>query len=164
MKKNMIIVIKIFKRMFSVIKLFFWKLLYFNSFKCGKNTYFYPRTHIVIDGNGTIEIGKNCFFNCNCSINSMSRVEIGNDCIFGENVCIYDHNHNYKKKNIPIRKQGYKSKNIIIGNNCWIGSNVIILAGVQIGNNVVIGAGTIVTKSIPDNSVVVSSSSMKILK
>ncbi len=35
-----------------------------------------------------------------------------------------------------------------------IGSNAIILPDVRIGSNVIIAAGAIVTKDIPDNSVV----------
>lgn len=46
------------------------------------------------------------------------------------------------------------TKPIIVGNNVYIGLDVIILPGVSIGNNVVIGAGAVVTKNIPDNSVV----------
>jgi acetyltransferase-like isoleucine patch superfamily enzyme len=42
---------------------------------------------------------------------------------------------------------------IIIGNNVFIGYNTIILPGVIIGDNVVIGAGSVVTKSIPSNTV-----------
>lgn len=37
----------------------------------------------------------------------------------------------------------------------FIGANSIILYDVMIGNNVIIGAGSIVTKSIPDESVAV---------
>lgn len=47
------------------------------------------------------------------------------------------------------------TKPISVGNNVYFGNNVIILPGVTIGSNVVIGAGAIITKSIPDNSVVV---------
>ena len=36
----------------------------------------------------------------------------------------------------------------------WIGGNVTILPGITIGNNVVIGAGAVVTKDIPENSLV----------
>ena len=43
---------------------------------------------------------------------------------------------------------------IHIGNNVMIGAKVLILPNVCIGNNVVIGAGAVVTKDIPDNSVV----------
>ena len=41
----------------------------------------------------------------------------------------------------------------IIGDNVRIGSNATILP-VKIGNNVIIGAGAVVTKDIPDNSIV----------
>ncbi|MBL4705246.1 MAG: hypothetical protein JKY54_12045, partial [Flavobacteriales bacterium] len=37
----------------------------------------------------------------------------------------------------------------------WFGANVIILPEVEIGNNCVVGAGSVVTKSFPDNSVIV---------
>lgn len=46
------------------------------------------------------------------------------------------------------------TKPIIVGNNVYFGNRVIILPGVRIGDNVVIGAGSIVTKNVPDNSVV----------
>lgn len=46
------------------------------------------------------------------------------------------------------------TKPIYVGDSVYIGNNVIILCGVHIGNNVVIGAGAVVTKDIPDNSVV----------
>ena len=43
---------------------------------------------------------------------------------------------------------------IEIGNNVFIGSGVKILYDTKIGNNVIIGTGSIITKDIPDNSVV----------
>lgn len=36
----------------------------------------------------------------------------------------------------------------------WIGGGAIICPGVTIGNRCVIGAGSVVTKNMPDNSVV----------
>ena len=47
------------------------------------------------------------------------------------------------------------TKPIIVGNDVYFGTESIIMPGVTIGNKVVIGAGSIVTKDIPDNSVVV---------
>lgn len=44
---------------------------------------------------------------------------------------------------------------IVIGDNVFIGADSIILPGKKIGNNVIIGAGTIVSKDIPNNTVVV---------
>lgn len=46
------------------------------------------------------------------------------------------------------------TKPIRIGNNVYMGNNVILLPGVTVGNNVVIGTGAVVTKDIPDHSVV----------
>ena len=47
------------------------------------------------------------------------------------------------------------SGRVKIGNNIYIGRNVTILKGVEIGDNCIIGLGSIVTKSIPANSVAV---------
>lgn len=41
-----------------------------------------------------------------------------------------------------------------IGNNVFIGVNAVILPNVTIGDDVVVGAGSIVTRDIPNNSVV----------
>jgi acetyltransferase-like isoleucine patch superfamily enzyme len=43
---------------------------------------------------------------------------------------------------------------ITIGNNVHVGLNVIIMPGISIGNNCIIGCGAVVTRNIPDNSVV----------
>ena len=43
---------------------------------------------------------------------------------------------------------------ITVGNNVFIGMRACILPGVTIGNNCIIGACALVTKDIPDNSIV----------
>lgn len=45
-------------------------------------------------------------------------------------------------------------KPVTIGDDVWIGGRAVINPGVTIGHNVVIGAGSVVTKDVPDNSVV----------
>lgn len=42
-----------------------------------------------------------------------------------------------------------------IGDNVYIAANATVIGGITIGNNVIIGAGSVVTKDVPDNSVVV---------
>jgi len=44
-------------------------------------------------------------------------------------------------------------KPIIIYDNCFIGINAIILPGVTIGPNSIVGAGSVVTNSIPPNTI-----------
>ena len=102
----------------------------------------------IYNGGITI-IGNNCFFNDNCSINCQKNIKIGNNLLCGQNVMIFDHDHDYKNNiNEFIRDD------VVIGNNVWIGANSIILKGVKIGNNVVIAAGTIVRENVEDNTLV----------
>jgi acetyltransferase-like isoleucine patch superfamily enzyme len=41
-----------------------------------------------------------------------------------------------------------------IGENVFLGANAVVLPGVNIGDNSIVGAGSIVTKNVPENSVV----------
>lgn len=43
---------------------------------------------------------------------------------------------------------------ITVGDNVYLGNCALVMPGVTIGNNVIVGAGAVVTKSIPDNSIV----------
>ena len=61
--------------------------------------------------------------------------------------------------NHPLTPKGRRQylaivKPITIGNDVWIGGNCTILPGVTIGNNVVVAAGAVVTKDVPDNTLV----------
>lgn len=146
-------IVKIYYRIVGLIKVLIWKLLYTSRFIVGKKTVLYPHCKVMIEHNGRIEIGYDCFFNMYCSFNCLGNIKIGNHCTFGENVKIYDHNHRHELNDIPFKKQGYNIGVVHIGDNVWIGSDVIILSGVNVGSNVVIAAGSIVTKDIPDNTV-----------
>jgi acetyltransferase-like isoleucine patch superfamily enzyme len=106
--------------------------------------------------NGIIEVGQGTFFNANCAINALLSIKIGENCLFGENVKVYDHNHNFKATPQLIKEQGYSKAPVQIGSNCWIGSNVTILKGVTIGNNCVIGANSLVNKDLPSDSILIN--------
>jgi acetyltransferase-like isoleucine patch superfamily enzyme len=43
---------------------------------------------------------------------------------------------------------------IRIKRNAWIGANATVTQGVTIGENAVVAAGAVVTKDVPDNTVV----------
>ena len=43
---------------------------------------------------------------------------------------------------------------IVVGNDVWIGYEAVILAGVTIGDGAIIGSRAVVTKDVPDNSLV----------
>jgi acetyltransferase-like isoleucine patch superfamily enzyme len=55
---------------------------------------------------------------------------------------------------IPPSERKLISKGpVIIGDNVWVGEGVAILPNVTIGRNCIIGTNSVVTKSIPENSV-----------
>ena len=90
-----------------------------------------------------------------CRPNGAS-ITIENDVLIGSGVHVYTANNLFDNINIPLIDQGHhESRNVIIKYGSWIGANVIILPGVTIGENTVIGAGSVVTKSIPSNTVAV---------
>ena len=62
---------------------------------------------------------------------------------------ITTHDHGYDYRNQPI------GKSLEIGENVFIGAKSSILHNCnRIGNNAVIGVGSVVTKDVPDNSIV----------
>lgn len=44
---------------------------------------------------------------------------------------------------------------VYVGDNCYFGIGAKILGPVRIGNNVTVGANAVVTKDVPDNTIVV---------
>lgn len=160
-----ILVFKAFYHIKAEIFKVIYKLLFGNSLFLGKKTTFRTHFHLWIEG-GKIVVGRNCFFNHDCSLSSRAKITIGEGCIFGENVKIYDHNHNFSNPSILIKEQGYKAEEIKVGNHVWCGNNVNILKGSCIGNHCVIGAGCVVSGHIPDNNIlkVDSNNSYKLLR
>lgn len=51
----------------------------------------------------------------------------------------------------------------VIGDNVFIGAGTKIIGAVKIGNNVIIGQNCVITKDVPDNSIVVNSHSLRYL-
>jgi len=97
-----------------------------------------------------IIIGKNVFFNTGCSFQDRGGITIGDGSLIGMNVTIATLNHGLP---LETRNTTYPSP-VVIGKNVWIGSNATIIPGVTIGNNSVVAAGAVVTKDVPENTVV----------
>ena len=98
-----------------------------------------------------IKIGKNVFINACCRFQDQGGIEIGDGSLIGHNTTIATLNHEFN----PAKRQNLTPSPVKIGKNVWIGSDCTILPGVEIGDGVIIGAGSVVTKSIPTNTIAV---------
>lgn len=79
---------------------------------------------------------------------------IGNHVNLAQGITVSALNHNFEDKNKRIDEQGITTKPVMIGNDVWIGANAVVLPGVTIGKHCVVAAGAVVTKDVPDNSLV----------
>jgi acetyltransferase-like isoleucine patch superfamily enzyme len=160
---------------YSILTLLNWKILYYQKFKVDSfiNVFIGSNCELLMAGNnplfqingrlvlrrdvciningGSLILGPKVFFNRGCSINCQESIEIGNSCIFGENVMIYDHDHNFREEG-SFQSQGFSREKIVIEDNVWVGSSSIILKGSYIGKNSVIAAGSVVRGTIPSDT------------
>lgn len=110
---------------------------------------------ISVESQSNLRIGDGVFFNRGCTIVSKAGISIGEDTIFGENVKLFDHDHMHHPR---LEKNIFKSKEINIGKGCWFGSNVVILKGVSVGDNTTIGANCVLSRNVPPNTVLTTTS------
>lgn len=97
-----------------------------------------------------ITMGKNVFFNTGCSFQDRGGISIGDNALIGMNVMISTLSHGMTLKD---RNTTYASS-VTIGDNVWVGSGASILPGVTIGNNSIVAAGAVVSKNVPEDTVV----------
>jgi len=135
--------------------------------KIGTNTHIRGNLQIFQQG-GKIDIGDLVYVGENSKIWSASEIIIGNQVLISHNVNIHDNISHPINSEMRIRDYkrilgieshdaesfDLKPISIIIKDKAWIGFNSIILKGVTIGEGAIIGAGSVVTKDVPDWTIV----------
>ena len=116
--------------------------------KVDKTFRLFPPFHT--DCGKNIKIGKNVFINACCKFQDQGGIEIGNGVLIGHNVTLATLNHDER----PQFRQNIYPKPIKIEDNVWIGSNATILQGITIGKGAIVGACAVVTKDVPENTIV----------
>lgn len=136
-----------------------------------------PRTRLKIGSGSIIEanifydrdgaevrIGSNTFIGTS-TIVCASRVEIGDDVLISWGCHIVDHNSHaiaWSLRSGDVAKWRVGAKDwthveqapVVIGNKAWLGFNCIVLMGVRIGEGAIVGAGSVVTRDVPDWTIV----------
>ena len=101
---------------------------------------------------GDVTIGDHTRVGIHCTV--IGPVCIGNHVNLAQGITVTALNHNFADSSRKIDEQGISTKPVVIGDDVWIGANAVILPGVTIGRHVVVAAGAVVTKDVPDYSLV----------
>jgi len=107
-------------------------------------------TPLYINYGKHISIGKNVFINFDCTFLALGGITIEDDVLIGPKVSFITESHPLD----PEQRKGLIGKPIHIKKNAWIGANAMILPGVIIGENAIVAAGAVVSKDVPDNTIV----------
>ena len=101
---------------------------------------------------GDVVIGDYTRIGLHCTV--IGPVTIGNHVNLAQGITVSALNHNFEDTRLRIDEQGVNTSEIVIDDDVWIGANAVITAGVHIGRHSVVAAGAVVTKDVPEYSVV----------
>lgn len=85
-----------------------------------------------------------------CKFQDQGGIFIGDGSLIGHNVVLATLNHAMD----PEDRATMIPAPIHIGKRVWIGANATVLPGVTIGDGAIVAAGAVVTKDVPENTVV----------
>jgi acetyltransferase-like isoleucine patch superfamily enzyme len=115
---------------------------------------------------GQIQVGEWCYVGEGTRIWSASRIIIGDRVLIAHNVNIFDSlthpvgpgaRHKQFRRIVTAghpKEIDLGERPIHIAADAWIGANAIILRGVMIGMGGIVGAGAVVTRNVPDYTIV----------
>jgi acetyltransferase-like isoleucine patch superfamily enzyme len=101
-----------------------------------------------------LSIGQGTYINRNTFLDAIDSLTVGSNVAIGPGCYITDHDHG-SEIGRPLLEQEMISQPTHIEDDVWIGANVVVLKGVTIGRGTIVGAGSVVTKSLPPNSIAV---------
>jgi maltose O-acetyltransferase len=118
-----------------------------------------------IDRIDSTEFGENVTLGDNVKIiiSGMAKCFIGDNVLIADGSYLRSANHKFDVIALNIREQGHTWNKIeynnslygiVIEENVWIGAKSIILSGAHIGKGSVISAGCVISKKIPEFSIV----------
>lgn len=95
-------------------------------------------------------IGKNVFINFDCVFLDLGGITIEDNVLIAPRVSLLSEGHPVT----PGSRATLTTGHIHIKKNAWIGAGAIIMQGVTIGENAIVAAGSVVSKDVPDNTIV----------
>jgi acetyltransferase-like isoleucine patch superfamily enzyme len=100
----------------------------------------------------TARIGRGVYVGPFCVLGD---VTLERDVLLGSNVSIINGNrqHGINRLDVPVRDQPGAYPHVIVGEDAWVGDRALVMA--HLGKHSVVGAGSVVTRAVPEYSIVV---------
>jgi len=111
----------------------------------------------VVESTAELIIGDRVSLNYRGILSVAKSVRICDDTLIAGDVAIFDNTNHPVSPARRLARAGITSEEVapvVIGRNVWIGIHCIIMRGVTIGDNSVVAAGSVVTKSVPCDTLV----------
>lgn len=107
-------------------------------------------TPLYINYGKHTKIGKNVFINFDCVFLDLGGITIEDNVLIAPKVSLLSEGHPVS----PAERQTLVPGPIHLKKGAWIGAGATILPGVTVGENAIVAAGAVVSKDVPDNTVV----------
>jgi acetyltransferase-like isoleucine patch superfamily enzyme len=125
--------------------------------KIGRSCRLEPDIYWHFDGaygeEPTIVVGDRTFIGTGCEFNISASLSVGSDCLIAAGCRFIDHDHG-TGFGAPMNSQVGIHAPIVLESDVWIGANCVVLKGVHVGSGAIVAAGSVVTHSIPKNTIV----------
>lgn len=119
-----------------------------DSFALGDRSYVAAHAHVT----GEVTVGDDCSLNVGVAVRG--NVRMGRAVRVGAGTSLLGFNHRFDDPDVEVFRQPLTAAGIRIGDDVWIGAHVVVLDGVRIGSHAVVGAGSVVTRDVPEWTVV----------
>ena len=120
----------------------------------GRNASIRPSSYYGNELGEGLTIGDGSSIGPGSFIGAAGFVQIGRNVMTGPRIIVLPENHLFERVDIPMKQQGTKRVGILIEDDCWIGADVAILDGVTVGKGSIVATGAVVTRAVPEYSVV----------
>lgn len=105
-------------------------------------------------------VGKEVFINFGCTFLDQGGITLEDGVFIGPGAKILTEEHPEQ----PELRHTLQTMPVIIRRKAWIGAGAMILPGVTVGENAIVAAGAVVTKDVPDNTIVAGVPAKKLRK
>jgi acetyltransferase-like isoleucine patch superfamily enzyme len=119
---------------------------------CGDGVIFHH--NVLFSDGANISLGDGVLVNRYAMLDDRGSIDVGAYTMLSAGITIETHTHPFTNFERPIAYAGRGIAPVKIGANSVMGYNAIIMAGTTLGYRTIVGANSVVTKDVPDYTVV----------